>query len=107
MSKSASLFAGNDTPEGSTQQQQETLKMHCEQLISNPAFVEGMDRLKEEYQLIWYNSKETDVYVREAVWDRLHALEDLNRHLRAVMDGTKIKAKDVSKNTRRGRSMFK
>lgn len=66
-------------------------------LLENPILVEAFGVLEGEYLKAWRNSKLADQEERERLWLAVGILEEIQRHLRIVVENGAMAKRDIDK----------
>ena len=66
-------------------------------LLENPILVEAFAILEREYLKAWRQSKPADQEERERLWLAVGILEELQRHLRVVVENGMMAKRDIDK----------
>lgn len=66
-------------------------------LLENPVLVEAFAILEREYLKAWRQSKPADQEERERLWLAVGILEELQRHLRVVVENGVMAKRDIDK----------
>lgn len=66
-------------------------------LLENPVLVEAFAILEREYLKAWRQSKPADQEERERLWLAVGILEELQRHLRVVVENGMMAKRDIDK----------
>lgn len=66
-------------------------------LLENPILVEAFAILEREYLKAWRQSKPADQEERERLWLAVGILEELQRHLRVVVENGVMAKRDIDK----------
>jgi len=66
-------------------------------LLENPMLVEAFAVLEREYLKAWRQSKPADQEERERLWLAVGILEEIQRHLRVVVENGVMAKRDIDK----------
>ena len=66
-------------------------------LLENPILVEAFSVLEREYLKAWRQSKPADQEERERLWLAVGILEEIQRHLRVVVENGVMAKRDIDK----------
>jgi len=66
-------------------------------LLENPMLVEAFAILEREYLKAWRQSKPADQEERERLWLAVGILEEIQRHLRVVVENGVMAKRDIDK----------
>lgn len=66
-------------------------------LLENPILVEAFAVLENEYLKAWRQSKPADQEERERLWLAVGLLEEIQRHLRIVVENGTMAKRDIDK----------